>query len=218
MVWLRRLLGLALLATAAWLLSVLAAVAGKESALATAALLAALLMLLAWRSRRDGQAAWEQVIAVAAGGWQPIAIAVPSLHGLRRGPAMLRDRKPGFGVRSIWTQLRRMVGEGKMVLVDVTAAWCLTCKVNELAVLDRAPVLDRLRDPGVVAMRADWTRPDPAITAYLQSFGRYGVPLDVVYGPGSAGRASAARAADVGKRAATPFDHAGPPATGVAAR
>jgi suppressor for copper-sensitivity B len=34
-------------------------------------------------------------------------------------------------------------------------------------------------------MRADWTRPDPAITAYLQSFGRYGVPLDVVYGPGA---------------------------------
>jgi suppressor for copper-sensitivity B len=34
-------------------------------------------------------------------------------------------------------------------------------------------------------MRADWTRPDPTVTAYLQSFGRYGVPLDVVYGPGA---------------------------------
>jgi suppressor for copper-sensitivity B len=34
-------------------------------------------------------------------------------------------------------------------------------------------------------MRADWTRADPVITAYLQSFGRYGVPLDVVYGPGA---------------------------------
>ncbi len=78
-----------------------------------------------------------------------------------------------------------MVTEGNIVFVDVSAAWCLICKVNELAVLDRAPVADQLRSPGVVAMRADWTRPDPAVTAYLQSFGRYGVPLDVVYGPGA---------------------------------
>jgi suppressor for copper-sensitivity B len=71
------------------------------------------------------------------------------------------------------------------VFVDVSAGWCLTCKLNELTVLDRAPVADKLREPGVVAMRADWTRPDQTITAYLQSFGRYGVPLDVVYGPGA---------------------------------
>jgi suppressor for copper-sensitivity B len=69
--------------------------------------------------------------------------------------------------------------------VDVTAAWCLTCKVNELTVLDRPPVKDRLRDPDVIAMRADWTRPDPAVTTYMQHFGHYGVPLDVVYGPGA---------------------------------
>ena len=78
-----------------------------------------------------------------------------------------------------------MVSDGKLVFVDVTAAWCLTCKANELAVLDRPPVAARLHDPGVIAMRADWTRPDPQITAYLQNFGRYGVPLDVVYGPGA---------------------------------
>ncbi|MGC2522692.1 MAG: hypothetical protein WA417_08665 [Stellaceae bacterium] len=57
--------------------------------------------------------------------------------------------------------------------------------VLSLTVLDRPPVADKLREPGVAAMRADWTRPDPAVTAYLQSFGRYGVPLDVVYGPGA---------------------------------
>jgi suppressor for copper-sensitivity B len=63
--------------------------------------------------------------------------------------------------------------------------------------LDRAPVADKLRERGVVAMRADWARADPKITAYPQSFGRYGVPLDVVYGPGApAGRL--ARAADTG--------------------
>jgi suppressor for copper-sensitivity B len=79
--------------------------------------------------------------------------------------------------------LHGMVATGQTVFVGVTAAWCLTCKANELAVLDRAPVAGRLRDPRVVAMRADWTRADASITAYLQSFSRYGVPLDVVYGP-----------------------------------
>jgi len=43
-----------------------------------------------------------------------------------------------------------------VVIVDVSATWCLICKVNELAVLERAPVEEKLREPGVVAMRADW--------------------------------------------------------------
>ena len=71
------------------------------------------------------------------------------------------------------------------MFVDVTAAWCLTCKVNERAVLERAPVAARLHAPGIALLRADWTRHDPEITAFLQRFGRYGVPMDVVYGPGA---------------------------------
>jgi suppressor for copper-sensitivity B len=45
-------------------------------------------------------------------------------------------------------------------------------------------VAERLFGPGVVAMRGDWTRPDPALTRYLESFGRYGIPFNAVYGPG----------------------------------
>jgi suppressor for copper-sensitivity B len=81
-------------------------------------------------------------------------------------------------------QIQRLVGEGKIVFVDVTAAWCLTCKVNEAAVLDRDPVAGRLFGPNVVAMRGDWTRPDPVLTRYLESFDRYGIPFNAVYGPG----------------------------------
>lgn len=57
--------------------------------------------------------------------------------------------------------------------------------MNALNVLSRAPVVDQVRSPVAMAVRSDWTRPDPRVTAYLQSFGRYGVPLDVVYGPGA---------------------------------
>ena len=70
-----------------------------------------------------------------------------------------------------------------MVLVDVTADWCLTCKVNKAAVLGRGPVAALLGDGSVVAMRADWTSPDPAIADYLASFGRYGIPFNAIYGP-----------------------------------
>lgn len=77
-----------------------------------------------------------------------------------------------------------LVAAGKVVLVDVTADWCITCKVNDAAVLEREPVAFRLAAPGVVAMRADWTRPDPAITAYLARFDRYAIPFNAVYGPG----------------------------------
>jgi suppressor for copper-sensitivity B len=69
------------------------------------------------------------------------------------------------------------------VLVDVTADWCLTCKLNKAVVLDRGPVQARLAGAGIVAMRADWTRPDTAISAYLASFDRFGIPFDAVYGP-----------------------------------
>ena len=181
--WLRRALGLALLGTAAWLVSVLALEAGAASALLAGLALAVLLGVLAWRHRlpsgRGPAAAAAMVLAT-------VAVLVPAL----RGQAVPIAAPAPNAAAHPWQPfdeagLHRLVAQRKVVFVDVTAAWCLTCKVNELAVLDRAPVADRLRAPGVVTMRADWTRPDPAITAYLQSFGRYGVPLDVVYGPGA---------------------------------
>jgi suppressor for copper-sensitivity B len=70
-------------------------------------------------------------------------------------------------------------------MVDVTADWCITCQVNKAVVLDREPVLGRLKSEGTVAMKADWTRPNEAISRYLASFGRYGIPFNAVYGPGA---------------------------------
>jgi len=83
-------------------------------------------------------------------------------------------------------RIRREVAAGRIVFVDVTAEWCITCQVNKRLVVDRGEVAERLfGSPSVVPMRADWTRPDPVISAYLASFGCYGVPFNVVYGPGA---------------------------------
>ena len=78
--------------------------------------------------------------------------------------------------------LADLVANDRTVLVDVTADWCITCKANKAAVLDRGEVVKML-ESDVAALRADWTRPDPAIQAYLASFGRYGIPFNAVYGP-----------------------------------
>ena len=77
----------------------------------------------------------------------------------------------------------RLVAEGRTVFVDVTADWCVTCKVNKALVLDRGAVADLLMDPRIVRMRADWTNPDAAIADYLARHNRFGIPFNVVYGP-----------------------------------
>jgi suppressor for copper-sensitivity B len=147
-----------------------------------------LLAILAFRRRLPSSRppSTRRLTGAMAAALAAIALLTPTL----RGPAMPVESESATVVTGPWrpfdeAALHGMVAQGKVVFVDVTAAWCLTCKANELAVLDRAPVADRLRNPSVVAMRADWTRPDPIVTAYMQSFGRYGVPLDVVYGPGA---------------------------------
>jgi thiol:disulfide interchange protein len=70
---------------------------------------------------------------------------------------------------------------GHAVFVDFTAAWCLTCKFNEKAVLENSEVRDSFQRHGIVKLKADWTNGDPQITKLLQQFGRPGVPLYVLY-------------------------------------
>lgn len=68
----------------------------------------------------------------------------------------------------------------------MTAAWCITCLVNERVALSSDAVLGAMDEAGVVYLKGDWTNRDAAITAYLDSFGRSGVPLYVYYPPDAA--------------------------------
>jgi thiol:disulfide interchange protein DsbD len=79
--------------------------------------------------------------------------------------------------------------DGRPVFVDFTAAWCLTCQVNERTVLTSEAVQSAFTERNVALIKADWTNRDPAITEALQSHGRSGVPVYVLYpGDGSAPR------------------------------
>ena len=71
---------------------------------------------------------------------------------------------------------------GHPVFVDFTAAWCVTCQVNERTTLATREVADAFSHTGAVYLRADWTRPDARISRALTQAGRSGVPLYLVYG------------------------------------
>ncbi|BFM10283.1 thioredoxin family protein [Simiduia litorea] len=72
------------------------------------------------------------------------------------------------------------------VLVNVTADWCITCKVNEQITFDTDKVEDAFSRLNVAYITVDWTRKDDDILKYLESFGRSGVPLYVYYPVGGA--------------------------------
>ena len=83
-------------------------------------------------------------------------------------------------------RLDELRAQGTPVFIDMTADWCITCKVNEKAVLHTAAFTRLLKDTGPVYLVGDWTNQDPEISAYLDEYNTPGVPLYVVYpkGPG----------------------------------
>ncbi len=180
MVTLRRILGVALAATAFWLLTVLAAQLGGFAAVLAGFLLVAVAGAL-WLRRRltprlDGPATTAVVVSTLA-----MLLLVGAPPQGEPSPVLRAPAWEAFDEAAIG----RLVGEGTVVFVDVTADWCITCQVNKKLVLDDQEVSTRLRGDGIVAMQADWTRPDDDIARYLASFGRYGIPFNAVYGPGA---------------------------------
>jgi thiol:disulfide interchange protein DsbD len=80
-------------------------------------------------------------------------------------------------------QVRRLTAEGRPVFVNFTAAWCITCKVNEQVALTTDDTQRLFRDRSIAYLVADWTRRDLGITRQLQRHGRSGVPLYLLYSP-----------------------------------
>jgi len=153
--------------------------AGSEAllvGLTAVALLVVMLIPVGLRQRR-GEAlsivplAWLVIVASVAVGSLPKS-AASTAHGVTgadswseaRVAADVRNRRPAF--------------------VYFTADWCLTCKVNEAAAIDRSEVRKAFKQANVDVLAGDWTNGDPAITRFLESRSRAGVPLYLWYAPG----------------------------------
>lgn len=163
-----------LYATALWLLWVLGHQAGVERLLLvlTAALLAVFLIWLG----RFGRAARAARLV----GW-PLALLLAAWPG---GEQNLPRMSPALGEPFAEATLAAARAEGRPVLVNMTADWCITCKVNERVALSGERFAQALRRSGTRYLIGDWTREDPVIARYLARYGRNGVPLYVVYPAG----------------------------------
>jgi thiol:disulfide interchange protein DsbD len=171
--------------TAIWL----AWVFGKQRGVDALALLLIAATLLAlgvgWYERRrylDGalKKALAYIVIAAALGAVIAALRVPAET---RATLAEKGEAPYSAVR-----LAALRAEGRPVFVNMTADWCITCKVNEKAVLGTSEFKALLERSGTVYLVGDWTNEDPEISAFLDQFNTPGVPLYVVFpadgGPG----------------------------------
>ena len=76
-----------------------------------------------------------------------------------------------------------LVREGKTVFIDITADWCLTCKVNKFFVIDTKEITELFKKNNVNVLRLDWTKPNEKIKQFLAKKGRYGIPFNEIYSP-----------------------------------
>jgi DsbC/DsbD-like thiol-disulfide interchange protein/cytochrome c biogenesis protein CcdA len=179
--WMKRLqrfLAIPMAATAAaclWLLYRQTGQPGLVLAVAAAALLAALLFGLGYvqrRGLRSGElVAGLALLLVGFSIWQ-----VPE----RSQAAFAVDNAEKWSA----AKAASYVARGHKVFVYFTADWCLSCKANEATAIGRREVREAFREAGVKVLAGDWTNGDPAITRFLESRGRAGVPLYLWYQPG----------------------------------
>jgi thiol:disulfide interchange protein DsbD len=189
MAWFKQLLAFPLYGTVAWLMWVLIQEVGPGDAFA------ALLGLVAvgfgvWIygcTRFVGPAGRHLGTGLAAAG---IVAALILAATLSAADAQLSSTPPGVAAATRGelgyekfsaARLAQLAGDHQPVFVNLTAAWCITCLINERTSLDRAAVRRAFADSHIVALKGDWTRRDPEITAFLQKFGRSGVPLYLLY-------------------------------------
>jgi suppressor for copper-sensitivity B len=166
----------AIAATALWLLTVLAQVSGPQTALLVGAALGFSAWILAVIRQRFAHAIAGVLILMLTG-----FTALASYRQLQSPPVISQDVQwlPLASAR-----IDAMVRNGQTVLVDIGAAWCITCKVNDALIIDSEAIHRRLKTD-VTPVRGDWTKPDTSIAAYLQSFDRFGLPFNAVFGPGA---------------------------------
>lgn len=79
------------------------------------------------------------------------------------------------------SKIESYVKDGKVVIVDVTADWCITCKVNKLVAFGDKTLEYIKNHEDIVAMQADITVPNEEVSKYLQKYGSYGIPFNIVY-------------------------------------
>ncbi len=174
----QQLLAFPMYATAAWLLWVLSQ---QTEASAYGSALAGLVViaLAAWLYGQWHPRGWRLgLLGAGLTGALVLAIGPMAAPAPTAGPQADQDDR-----RWSEQQVRNLTAAGRPVFVNFTAAWCITCKVNEQVALSTESTRRLFRSESVAYLVADWTRRDPVITRQLEHYGRSGVPLYLLYSP-----------------------------------
>ncbi|SAD69663.1 metal resistance protein [Enterobacter cloacae] len=174
-------LGLMMLASSFWLASLLSLHLGEAvTQVVMLVLVAVALTLFVMKRQASSPLFWLVVIALSAfGGYQ--------VRGLLNAPPDASAQNTAQAIP--WQPLSeeaigQALAQGKRVFVDISADWCVTCKVNEHRVLNQPDIIAALHQPDVVALRGDWSQPSAMIADFLAKRNRYAIPFNAVYGPG----------------------------------
>ncbi len=182
---LKQLMAFPVFATVIWLLWVLGQQVGVDQLLKLLVTLLALSVAV-WVAGRWPQSRPAKVSAVLLGIAITAYVAVtltPVEAGTLRAEAAARAGEGALKWQAFSPEkVASYRAAGKPVLIDFTAAWCLTCQVNERVVFHSPQVEQRLNRSDIVLLRADWTSYDPTITDWLAKFGRSGIPFYLIYG------------------------------------
>lgn len=170
MVHLRSVLGLFMLLATFWLVTLLVPHWGSTFALVLAGVLLAVLCGWLVRRRALQQAGVVFITLTLAGALFLMTRITPEEETLHWQP--LTE-----------AAIHQALEQDKRVFVDVTADWCITCKVNKSRVLNQPDVRAALKADDVVLLRGDWTQPDPAIGEFLRRRDRVAIPFNQIYGP-----------------------------------
>jgi thiol:disulfide interchange protein/DsbC/DsbD-like thiol-disulfide interchange protein len=182
MVVLQRWLAVPMYAAAAWLVWVFWRQTNLHPTLLLVAACIIAVVGLAAVGVFAGRARWARGL-----GWGAIAVTVV-LTGIS-GHLAARSTTPAEIPADAWSEARvqAALASGRPVLVNFTADWCVSCKINEKTALASPVTAQALKAANAVYLEGDWTRRDDAITRELQRHGRSGVPLYLVYRPGQTG-------------------------------
>lgn len=171
MITLKRVLAFCLIATILWLIYVLSNVIGP-----LCSLIIGLLAILVFLSFKIKSHFWRAL----AIGLLVIAIFVVPTDFTAKQEKHVNDQ--------IWqnfseAELEKYVAQDRVVLVDITADWCLTCKFNKIRVLHDPEIMRLLKNGTIIGLRADLTKHNEEIVEFMKSKNRFAIPFNAVYGP-----------------------------------
>ena len=174
MIWLRRLMAALLMLTIAWIGTILIKHFNYQFIYISLFLGMLTFLLLAFKQKFIFTQKYSFIIISL------IAIlyfSLPSLGNFESFSKLKNDKWIDINDANIEELIKRK----KIIFVDITADWCVTCKYNKQNVINTKEIQELFKKYEVVQIQGDWTLPDKNIESFLNSYGRFGIPFNILY-------------------------------------